>query len=179
MSGEHLTGFFGKIPAAGDFVSRGLTPAFVRSWDRFVSAHLARPLSVEPLEAHPTLRFASEAAAGGPAAGVVMASTDSAGRCFPLTLAATVPVAAPDLATRASDWFDAVAEAGDAARCGEIDLDGLERLLHALPFPELAPSEAEPCPMAFWLDHSVPIPIDPEAPASMLAQLLSKGREMA
>ncbi len=180
MPGEHLTtGFFGKVPAAGDFVQRGLPPDFVSDWDRWVARHLARPLAVEPLEAHPILRFLIGPVAGGPLAGVVMASTDSAGRCFPLTIAARVPTASMSIAEAAADWYREIEEAGDAARCGELDVVGLERRLAGLPFPD-ALSEGEPVDgMVFWTSGLALREVDPEAPADALSGLIGGAREAA
>ena len=47
MSGPLLTapGFWGKLPAAGDFVGRRLPAAFVEPWDRWVSRHLVPRLA--------------------------------------------------------------------------------------------------------------------------------------
>ncbi|RUZ99042.1 type VI secretion system-associated protein TagF, partial [Mesorhizobium sp. M7A.F.Ca.US.002.01.1.1] len=35
-----LPGFYGKMPATGDFVTRRLTGDFVRVWDRWLAQHL-------------------------------------------------------------------------------------------------------------------------------------------
>lgn len=178
MPREHLTGFFGKLPTAGDFVGRNLPAAYVRFWDRWIARHLSSPLAEEPLEAHPMLRFMLGSSAGGPVAGVVMASTDSAGRCFPLTLAAPIARASTGLAVQAADWFDAIEEAGDAARCSEIDADQLERRLAALPFPA-APAQGEAVAgMAFWTGASEPGTVDPESPGDALARLLARQVEV-
>ena len=40
-----LPGFYGKLPLAGDFVTRRLPPEFVRFWDRWASRHLAPRLA--------------------------------------------------------------------------------------------------------------------------------------
>ena len=34
-------GWFGKIPALGDFVTRHLPPSFVQPWDEWLSAELS------------------------------------------------------------------------------------------------------------------------------------------
>ena len=35
-----LPGFYGKMPATGDFVTRRLSGDFVRAWDRWLAQHL-------------------------------------------------------------------------------------------------------------------------------------------
>ncbi|RUW25688.1 type VI secretion system-associated protein TagF, partial [Mesorhizobium sp. M4B.F.Ca.ET.013.02.1.1] len=42
-----LPGFYGKIPATGDFVSRRLTGDFVRVWDRWLAQHLVPLIGLE------------------------------------------------------------------------------------------------------------------------------------
>lgn len=178
MPREHLTGFFGKLPTAGDFVGRNLPAGYVRFWDRWIARHLSSPLAQEPLEAHPMLRFMLGPLAAGPAAGVVMASTDSAGRCFPLTVAAPIAQASAGLAVQAADWFDGIEETGDAARCGEIDADELERRLAALPFPVVQAEGKAIAGMAFWTGASEPEQVDPESPGDALARLLARQVEV-
>ncbi len=92
MPSEHLaTGFYGKIPATGDFVSRGLPGGFVRSWDRWVAAHLT-PLQLSGAwPEHAGLRFVLGPDANGPMAGVALPGRDKAGRRFPLTVATPLP----------------------------------------------------------------------------------------
>ena len=45
------TGFFGKIPATGDFVAANLPRTFIDRWDRWISMELrARPDEHEDLD---------------------------------------------------------------------------------------------------------------------------------
>jgi len=39
-----LPGFYGKMPATGDFVTRRLPGDFVRVWDRWLAQHIASPM---------------------------------------------------------------------------------------------------------------------------------------
>jgi type VI secretion system protein ImpM len=88
-------GFFGKIPARGDFVRAGLPRSFVDPWDEWLSHAIAG--SRERLGARwlpawmeaPIWYFSLPAGQCGPAPvlGVWMPSVDAAGRHFPLTLA--------------------------------------------------------------------------------------------
>jgi type VI secretion system protein ImpM len=84
-------GFFGKLPARGDFVSAGLPRDFVSRWDTWISATLAEVLTAagdDWLHA-PPWRFRLAPGVCGPDAitGVLLPSIDKVGRRFPLTLA--------------------------------------------------------------------------------------------
>ena len=91
-----LPGWYGKLPALGDFASRRLPPEFVEPWDRWLAAGLAawREHDAEWLDAFlaaPTWRFVLGADLPfdrSPGyAGVLMPSVDRVGRYFPLTVA--------------------------------------------------------------------------------------------
>jgi len=115
------SGFFGKIPARGDFVRSGLPPAFVAAWDAWLQEVIpvSRELLGEDwlpawLEA-PIWRFAlGQGLCGDDAVvGVWMPSVDRAGRHFPLTLAAVVPGATVEsLAEQGADWLAVAQRAG-------------------------------------------------------------------
>ena len=89
-------GWYGKLPALGDFASRRMPPLFVEPWDQWLAAGLAawREADENWLDAFlaaPTWRFAL--GVGVPFAqspgyvGVLMPSVDRVGRYFPLTVA--------------------------------------------------------------------------------------------
>jgi type VI secretion system protein ImpM len=89
-------GFYGKIPARGDFVRNGLPHAFIDPWDRWLQqgiaasrAELGDEWVAAWLEA-PIWFFALAPGICGPdaALGLWMPSVDRVGRHFPLTLAA-------------------------------------------------------------------------------------------
>jgi type VI secretion system protein ImpM len=159
--GLTLPGFYGKLPQAGDFVTRRLPPDFVRFWDRWLARHLA-PRLPDALPLRFTLAY-------GPlrATGVVLASADRAGRRFPLTLAAAGP-AAPDPA-----WLAALAAAAAAAAQGELSPDALDARLQSLPIPPLAAYAASPPPLVFWTEAAAPRAIDPDHPGPALDALLA------
>jgi type VI secretion system protein ImpM len=109
MSGAAAAGFYGKLPARGDFVERRLDRGFCRAIDGWLQAGMETaqvqlgeswlPLYLEA----PIWRFALAAGVCGPrpAMGVMMSSVDRVGRYFPLVVAthsASVP---------ADAWFDA------------------------------------------------------------------------
>ncbi len=90
------TAWYGKVPARGDFVSEGLSPGQVRTWDGWLQRGLKRAAQRWPkadlddrLRAFPAWRFLAwpNGQAGASWAGVLVASHDRVGRAFPLTVA--------------------------------------------------------------------------------------------
>lgn len=137
-----LTGLFGKVPAHGDFVRRGLPTSFVAPWDAWLQAGVARAREAkgaswtEVWDSAPAWRFALPAGACGPdaVAGVMLPSEDQVGRRFPITLAALL---APGAAPPSPTWFDAVEAAAMAGRAGRADADTLAA---AIPMPTADPA---------------------------------------
>ncbi len=142
---EHSAGYFGKIPARGDFVGAGLPSSVVRAWDAFAAASLGAAKAADPgrwpniwLEA-PVWRFALPATLCGPSplVGLWMPSIDKAGRHFPLMFAATCPGTAPErMARHGTAWLDAAEDAGRAAIADDLVPDQLTALIP--PPPDLA-----------------------------------------
>lgn len=108
-------GLFGKLPAAGDFVTRTLPGAFVAAWDDWLQRSLVASRAAlggnwtEIYLQSPIWRFALQPQVVNALAwaGVLMPSVDRSGRYFPLTLAAPIPSAASTLltVTAAEHWF--------------------------------------------------------------------------
>jgi type VI secretion system protein ImpM len=121
------TGFYGKLPARGDFVRGGLPRDFVDAWDRWwqfmISASresLGEAWVPAWLEA-PIWRFTLPAGlcGAGSVMGVWMPSVDRAGRYFPLTI---VAVAGQD------NWSDLTGAPLDfLAAAEQAGLDALEQ----------------------------------------------------
>ncbi len=122
-------GFYGKLPARGDFVRCGLTASFVAAWDEWAQAVLAGSRKVMGeawipawLEA-PVWRFALPGGLCGPetAAGLFMPSVDRVGRYFPLCLASLEPGAmASTAAEKAAAWLAGAEAAGRAALAEDL-----------------------------------------------------------
>jgi type VI secretion system protein ImpM len=108
-------GFFGKIPATGDFVAAGLPRTFIDRWDRWMSMELAaRP---DDGELDPRVwRFVVAAGIFGPepCAGAWRMSEDRVGRRYPFAVVRLGPPPDP-----ADPWFDAVAAAVRGASEGQ------------------------------------------------------------
>ncbi|PZW66907.1 MULTISPECIES: type VI secretion system-associated protein TagF [unclassified Pseudomonas] len=109
-------GFYGKLAVRGDFIHRGLSPAFIEAWDTWLAAGLAasrQTLGEAWLDAYlvsPLWRFAVAPGLLGtePVCGVMMPSVDRVGRYFPLTIALPLPADADlgQLVSGADDWFE-------------------------------------------------------------------------
>ncbi|MBL4805915.1 MAG: type VI secretion system-associated protein TagF [Rhodobacteraceae bacterium] len=126
-------GFYGKIPALGDFMRGGtISRAFVTAWDPFLQAgFLASRAALgddwaETYQTAPIWRFSLGAGVidGGPYTGVMMPSQDAVGRVFPLTLVVASAPPRGGLDTR--DYYlpieDAALNMLDSLR-GKIDLE--------------------------------------------------------
>ena len=146
MSAEPLidaaSGFFGKLPARGDFVTRRLAREFVGPWDQWLQDAMVasrEQLGERWLDLYltaPIWRFALSPGACGSAEvrGVLMPSVDSVGRLFPLTIA--LPAAersGPALRAHAEeDWFHAAEELALSALADDCDFDAFDAAVAGL-----------------------------------------------
>jgi type VI secretion system protein ImpM len=104
-------GFFGKIPATGDFVSWNLPRVFTDRWDRWMSMELRDRPDEGELDTR-IWRFAIQAGIFGdqPCAGAWRMSQDRVGRRYPFAVVAIGMTPAAE-----DPWFDAVAQLIDSA----------------------------------------------------------------
>ena len=112
-------GFYGKLPAHGDFIDRGLPGEFIQFWDQWLQAGMAGSQTVlkeQWLDAYrngPAWNFVLSPGICGDLTwtGVIVPSVDKVGRYFPLTIAAGVvePVVPPYFLVGGGEWHDAVA----------------------------------------------------------------------
>lgn len=135
---ERLTGFYGKIPARGDFVGAGLPAAVVDALDGWMRASLAASRDTlgdewQPcwMEA-PVWRFFAPVA-GLLLGGVWLPSIDRVGRTFPLVLVTDSTAAGPA-------WMDSAEELGIAAVTADLPPDVLGTNLAALGADPCEPS---------------------------------------
>ena len=167
-----VPGFYGKIPAAGDFVGRGLPADFVRRWDRWLAQHLA-PLIGAPFWPRSfALRFLAGPACFEAATGIILQSNDKVGRSFPLSIVALFPGASIGL-VRADAWFARIEEAGIRAQLGELTPDELEAALIHLPAPPAEAGEEIVDGMVMWTARSDLFDVDPQSPQATLEQLFA------
>ncbi|MFZ1346545.1 MAG: type VI secretion system-associated protein TagF [Tabrizicola sp.] len=158
-----VAGFFGKLPATGDFVWRGLPDAFRKHWDAWLTRHIA-PLQRAGHsfpEGHLRFRLPS---GGRLAAGVILPSQDSAGRQFPLSL---LLIANGDMSQAQIDpWCDAALQLSPEA----LSPDDLWQVLDALPAP--TPQGSATGQMQIWASGHPPLTTRAEDPDNALRKLL-------
>ncbi|MGX5840896.1 type VI secretion system-associated protein TagF [Mesorhizobium sp. ArgA1] len=168
-----LPGFYGKMPATGDFVTRRLTGEFVRLWDRWLAQHLVPMFDQDTWPPATALRFlAGPNSFGASSAGIILQSADKVGRKFPLSVVAQMPEA-PAMLTHAEAWFAGIEEAATAGQHGELTPDELDAALAALPMPSVEPGEELIADMVIWTRHSDIFDIDPQSPQATLETILA------
>jgi type VI secretion system ImpM family protein len=147
------TGWFGKIPALGDFVTRGLPASFVTPWDAWLSDELARARQVRgegwdaTYASAPVLCFSLTAGALDEEAwhGILAPSFDRVGRQFPLTLAlGGPPELAADLGRAGWAQLCALARQARESEGGADALDEALGLFVGQQVRSVAPQDREP-----------------------------------
>lgn len=189
LSSDGGAGWFGKMPAHGDFVSRRLPAHWVAEWDGWLQQQLPRSRAalgddgwLARYLVAPVRRFWLAPGLLTPTAwlGVLMPSVDSVGRHFPFTLAVALPSSRGALAEAlACDAWIAAADAlARQVLDPAFDVGALERAVPALPAPErmqrdaplaaLAPRLAHACPgvrSVWWCEGAADVPDFALAPA--------------
>jgi type VI secretion system protein ImpM len=158
-------GLFGKLPATGDFVSRGLPDAFRSRWDDWVTRHLA--LRPEPWPVG-GLRFrlcSGESAA----AGIVLPSRDRVGRRFPLS--ALLVLSFCPMTGAVDRWCEAALSGVAGALSEGLSADSLWSCLEEIPRP--SDEDPDPEPLLLWTTSLGPVAADPSEPGNALRELLS------
>ncbi len=162
-----IAGFYGKLPARGDFVRAGLPRDFTDPWDEWLAGVIAASRArmsddwIPAFLESPVWRFILPAGlCGGRAVlGLMLPSVDRAGRYFPLTFAALFagrPPAAGNPA--ASAWLDRCEAAGRAALDEDAEPDRLSKMIGQ---HEPIPDEADGAPAAqsqWWSDGAPRVP---------------------
>lgn len=161
-------GFFGKLPARGDFVRSGLPRDFVEPWDAWwqhvIAGSRERLGEAWPdawLQA-PIWRFGLPPGLCGAAAvlGLWMPSVDRAGRYFPLTIAAVAPGRWSALGAVGGGFLDMAERAGLAALEEDLPPEALaERVGDALAAAGRATgAPADDGQAAWWTDGGPLVP---------------------
>ncbi|WP_299425941.1 type VI secretion system-associated protein TagF [uncultured Shimia sp.] len=147
---QDQTGFFGKVPCAGDFVARGLSSGVRGVLDRFLTKKLGQA-------AHHPERWPAggiRAVIAGPAGPLllcVVPSLDAHKRAFPV--AACVALNGADQ-TAANIWAETVID----PLWHEDNVDALFEALSTVPNPETSGSPLTV--PAVWQDHDTPKDVD-------------------
>ena len=144
-------GWYGKLPALGDFASRRLSPGFVEIWDAWLQRGLAASqseLGADWLERYLTSlvwHFVLHPGVVGNEAwaGIVMSSVDRVGRYFPLTICAAIDAPGDSVGwDKLESWLDALEVAARSVLDVDAELDTFEGTLTGLPLPDLGASVA-------------------------------------
>jgi type VI secretion system protein ImpM len=137
-------GWFGKMPALGDFASRRLPTQWIDSWDGWLQHELVRSRAAlgddQWLSLYlvaPVRRFWLASGLLAPPAwlGVLMPSVDSVGRHFPFTLATALPAGHDELvdALANDNWLDAADAVARQVLDPAFDVASLEQAVHEMP----------------------------------------------
>jgi type VI secretion system protein ImpM len=137
-------GWFGKMPALGDFASRRLPAAWIEAWDGWLQHQLVRSRSALGEDdwlalylVAPVRRFWLAPGLLAPEAwmGVLMPSVDSVGRHFPFTLATTMPPRRDELVDALANdgWLDAADDLARRVLDPAFDVAALEQAVLELP----------------------------------------------
>lgn len=143
-----VPGWYGKIPALGDFASRRLPTSTVAAWDAWLQDALAASRAelyqrwLDVYLAAPIWRFVLLPGVIGTSAwaGLIMPSVDKVGRHFPLVITVALDGQQADSALAAPMWYDQLEQLALDTLDTDFSLEALEAELAALPFPA-APNE--------------------------------------
>jgi type VI secretion system protein ImpM len=176
-SGEAVAGWFGKIPALGDFASRRMPESFVAPWDAWLSQGLecARgALGDGWLDAYlsaPLWRFGLMPGIVDRHGwvGVLMPSVDRVGRYFPLTIAAAWSDPAPALAG-VEEWLAGLRAIALDCLAPTGGVETLEAALSQLSMPWAGvDTDAEPATIPGWAEIPSRLPGDSGLQAALCA----------
>jgi len=150
---EARLGFYGKLPAKGDFLGRRLPRPFIDAWDAWLQDAIGQSreaMGEAWLEAYltsPLWRFVLGPGLCGPdpVAGVMMPSVDRVGRYFPLALAITVPECRTPvgLAVGNDAWFARAEELALTTLDESAEFDGFDEAVAAIGAPDVAAAPLE------------------------------------
>jgi type VI secretion system protein ImpM len=143
---DFATGYYGKLPARGDFITRGMSPAFTTPWDAWLQSALSasrESLGADWLQAYlsaPLWRFLLPAGllAREAVIGVLCPSVDRIGRHFPFTIASVLGRERLDpIATmaRADSWYEIVEETILDGLDPALDMEAFGIRVDGLAFP--------------------------------------------
>ena len=146
MSDSSETGWYGKLPSSGDFVTRRLPSSFIEPWDAWLNAMISGSRERlgagwrEAFLSAPAWRFVLAPGVLGLQgwAGLIVPSVDSVGRFFPLTVASGLSTRAIDpVATlvRAHNWYAEVEPVVSVALSPDSEIGTFDAQLANRRFP--------------------------------------------
>ncbi len=151
-----LTGFYGKLPTHGDFISRNLPRTFIDPWDNWLQSAISasrEQLAEKWLDyflVTPVWRFILSDGNCGEHAwiGVMIPSVDRVGRYFPLTIASHITQAVKPVALidECYHWFELAEQQALKVLDEDFDLETLESSLKTMGEPVVSrinPNETE------------------------------------
>ena len=135
-------GFYGKLPAYGDFIQKRLPTDFVNPWHEWLQAGMMASREKNPdgwmpfyLNC-PAWSFVLSAGVCGEQAiaGVTIPSVDRVGRYFNFTIASILPadIDPAVFATSYSDWLEGLENLALSVLEEDMDQDGIERAINNL-----------------------------------------------
>jgi type VI secretion system protein ImpM len=147
---EMTPGWYGKLPALGDFANRRLPQGFVTDWDAWLQRGLAysqQHMGSEWLETYLTSNVWRFILAPGTLdtstwAGIVMPSVDRVGRYFPLTLCAELHNFSfePSTVGALEEWVQDLEAAARAGLEANATIESFEAALASCVAPSCSPS---------------------------------------
>jgi len=178
------TGFFGKLPAHGDFIYRDLPSHFIEVWDEWLQLFISstqEQLGQDWLDIYltsPIWRFAlSEGVVDeSPWMGIVLPSVDRVGRYFPFSIVTRLP---PDSnpvmdISQQADWLDNAEQVALKALHGEFDLEEITEAVNQVSivsdnaYVRNAQQHHSPLLLRLEFEEQLPLSVLPYAMDSML-----------
>ncbi len=159
-------GFFGKLPSAGDFVARGITPALQKYWDGWITREILATLGRDVIWPEGGLRFAMDGLAG-----VAIPSSDRAGRQFPMTYFVQFDDGLPKVPD-IDIWIENRADLINASLSGDMSPDELHSALETLTTDSIGGAAEPSGQMLLWRFGGAGTLCDPARPTEALRRLL-------
>lgn len=168
MQEAMVPGFFGKIPARGDFLARRVPPAVASTWETWLQALTAtvrqtgEPGWQDAWLTAPLWHFVLGRRLAAPygAAGVMLASADRVGRLFPFTL---IGAASPAATLDAAAWAREAETLALGALGDDFDPSALDAALNRIGPPPAPQGPNRPpgvWPLVLeedWPEHGDPL----------------------
>ena len=147
MNNSRVPGFYGKIPALGDFVSRRLPRSFIAPWETWLQEVITNSrdqlgdIWLDHYLTSPLWRFTlSPGICGEHAwAGILMPSVDRVGRYYPFTLAGQLDPSSNIFLfmERSEAWFTCLEELALSCLEDDFQMEALEQQLRCAEIPRI------------------------------------------